>query len=71
MFTVFSLTFWTLFLYIRFKFKSDLWKNTSLSQIYFLTGIGGILTLIYTGTMGGKLTGKESILDAIVGLFGR
>ncbi len=63
LFTEFAIVFWTIFLLIRWKYGADLWKSLKLKTLYVSMALGGFLSITLTGSMGGHVAKKESLLD--------
>ncbi|NJD54579.1 MAG: hypothetical protein FIB07_17175 [Candidatus Methanoperedens sp.] len=66
LFTGFAIIFWTIFLLIRWKYGVDLWKSLKLKSLYVSMALGGFLSITLTGSMGGHIAGKESLLDLVL-----
>ncbi len=65
MFSIFATELWILFIVIRGKYGDNLWKNGGLATVYVCTGFIGFLFMILTGSMGGHMAGKGSVLDPV------
>lgn len=63
LFTEFAIVFWIVFLLIRWKYGADLWKSLKLKILYVSMALGGFLSITLTGSMGGHVANKESLLD--------
>ncbi|NJD53828.1 MAG: hypothetical protein FIB07_13285 [Candidatus Methanoperedens sp.] len=69
-FTGFAIIFWMIFLLIRWKYGVDLWKSLKLKSLYVSMALGGFLSITLTGSMGGHVAGKESLLDLFLHKWG-
>jgi hypothetical protein len=65
MFSVFALTFWLLFILVRSLYHTGLWEDRRLKWLYVGTATAGFFSLMMTGSIGGHLAGKRSVLDGI------
>lgn len=65
-----ALEIWLAFIVIRSKFGEKLWENKRLAVTYMLIGLVGFAFTILSGSMGGHMTGKGSILDPILEFTG-
>lgn len=70
MFSIFATELWILFVVTRSKYGEDLWKNGGLATVYVCTGIAGFLFMVLTGSFGGHMAGKGSVLDPVYELLG-
>jgi hypothetical protein len=70
MFAIFATELWIIFLAIRGKYGENLWKHNGLAATYTLTGLAGFFFTILTGSMGGHMAGKGSVLDPIYEFVG-
>jgi len=70
MFSIFATELWILFVVIRSRYGEDLWKNSELATIYVCTGFVGFFFIVLTGSFGGHMAGKGSVLDPVYGLLG-
>jgi len=70
MFSIFATELWILFVVIRSKYGEDLWKNSGLATVYVFTGFVGFFFIVLTGSFGGHMAGKGSVLDPVYGLLG-
>jgi hypothetical protein len=68
--TVFSTTFWTLFIVTRLIYGPRLWEQARLRRVYAALAAGGFLSLMLAGSTGGHLAGKRSMLDGILHYLG-
>lgn len=68
--TIFSTTFWILFVVTRSIYGTRLWGLTRLRRIYVALAAGGFLSLMLIGSTGGHLAGKRSMLDGILHTLG-
>ncbi|MDR5694591.1 MAG: hypothetical protein QN198_01395 [Armatimonadota bacterium] len=68
--TIFSTTFWILFVVTRSIYGARLWGLTRLRRLYVALAAGGFLSLMLIGSTGGHLAGKRSILDGILHTLG-
>ncbi len=46
-----------------------MWKNGGLATVYVCTGFAGFLFMVLTGSMGGHMAGKGSVLDPVYELL--
>jgi len=69
LFSIFATELWALFVLIRSKYGEDLWKNGGLATVYVCTGFVGFFFMVLTGSMGGHMAGKGSVLDPIYELL--
>lgn len=69
MMSIFAEDFWIIFLIIRAKYGKDIWNKGLLSAVYAAIGIAGFLFTMETGSLGGHLAEKGSILDPIYELI--
>jgi hypothetical protein len=70
MMAIFALEFWVIFLIVRAKFGREVWNNGALSTVYAAIGLAGWLLTVETGSLGGHLAGKGSVLDPLYDLVG-
>lgn len=63
MLTEFAIIFWMIFLLIRWKYGADLWKSLKLKALDVSMALGGFLSITLTGSIGGHVANKESLLD--------
>jgi len=70
MMAIFAEELWVIFLVIRAKFGRDVWNRGALSAIYAIIGLTGFLLTMETGSLGGHLAGKGSVLDTIYDFTG-
>lgn len=70
MLSIFATVLWILFVAIRSKYGRDLWKYSGLAIIYVCTGFSGFFFMVLTGSFGGHMAGKGSVLDPVYGLLG-
>lgn len=70
MMSIFALEFWVIFLIIRAKFGREVWNKGALSAVYAVIGLAGWLLMVETGSLGGHLAGKGSVLDPLYDLVG-
>lgn len=68
--TVFSTTFWALFVAMRSIYGARLWARAHLRWFYAALAAGGFLSLMLVGSTGGHLAGKRSMLDGILRRLG-
>lgn len=64
--TVFSTTFWALFVAMRSIYGARLWARAHLRWFYAALAAGGFVDLALVGSTGGHLGGKRSILEGIL-----
>lgn len=70
MFSIFATELWILFIVIRSKYGENLWKNGGLATVYVCTGLAGFFFMVLTGSFGGHMAGKGSVLDPVYELLG-
>lgn len=70
MFTIFATELWILFVAIRSKYGEELWKNRGLATVYVCIGFAGFFFMVLTGSFGGHMAGKGSVLDPIYEVLG-
>ncbi len=70
MLSIFATELWVLFVAIRSKYGKDLWKYGGLATIYVLTGFAAFFSMVLTGSFGGHMAGKGSVLDPVYELTG-
>ncbi|OGF56159.1 MAG: hypothetical protein A2Z21_10470, partial [Candidatus Fraserbacteria bacterium RBG_16_55_9] len=61
--SLFSVTFWAIFVLVRSFYGPKLWERAKLRGLYVALAAGGFLTLMLAGSTGGHLAGKRSLLD--------
>lgn len=69
MMSAFTLETWTIFIIIRAVYGKKLWDQGALSAVHIAIGITGFLFTMETGSLGGHLAGKGSILDPLYEMF--
>lgn len=67
---IFALEFWIIFLIIRVRYGKNLWNRNLLATVYAIIGLLGFLFTLETGSIGGTLAGKGSILDPLYDMTG-
>jgi len=71
MIVIFAFTFWADFLVIRLRFGDEkIWTNRVLQFFYPLTAVIGMTLVTVGGSIGGTLTGKESVIEFIFAYLG-
>lgn len=71
MLSMFALAFWADFLAVRLRFGDEkIWGNRTLQYFYPLLGLVGFMLVTVSGSLGGTLAGKESIIDFAFVLLG-
>ena len=70
MFSVFATELWIVFVFVRSKYGENLWKNGGMAAVYACSGIFGFLFMVLTGSFGGHMAGKGSVLDPVYALLG-
>lgn len=70
MFAIFATQLWIIFLTIRGKYGDALWKHRSLAATYACAGLAGFFFMVLTGSMGGHMAGKGSVLDPLYEILG-
>ncbi len=68
--SVFSLTFWLIFVLMRSFYGRELWEQAKLRWLYVALSMGGFLSLALIGSTGGHLAGKRSALDTLLNHLG-
>jgi len=63
MWMIFALEFWIIFLTVRIRFSKDLWNNRFIGGLYVASAMIGFLLVMLTGSLGGELAGKGTILE--------
>ena len=63
MFTIFATELWIMFVAIRTRYKHGVWESRGLSAVYPLVGLSGFFFMVLTGSFGGHMAGKGSVLD--------
>jgi len=69
MMSAFALETWIIFIIIRLLHGREIWNKSTLSAVYAAIGIAGFLFVMETGSLGGHLAGKGSILDPLYEMF--
>ncbi len=64
--SVFSLTFWIIFVVVRSVYGERLWEEAKLRRFYVTLAGGGFVSLALIGSTGGHLAGKRSALDTLL-----
>lgn len=54
------LVFWAVFLFVRYRYKIQLWENGPLSIYYSLLGIGAFMWGVIANSIGGDVAGNPS-----------
>lgn len=70
MVTIIALELWIVFVVVRSWYGPKLWKVKYLARAYMLIGLVAFALTMIAGSMGGHMTGKGSILDPLLELFG-
>lgn len=70
MFAIFATELWVIFVVIRGKYGEALWKHRGLATTYVCAGLAGFFFIVLTGSMGGHMAGKGSVLDPIYEILG-
>jgi hypothetical protein len=70
MFAIFATELWVVFIAIRGRYGEALWKHRGLSATYVCAGLGGFFFMVLTGSMGGHMAGKGSVLDPLYEALG-
>lgn len=65
MFSIFATELWAVFVIVRSKYGEALWKNRGLSGVYACIGLVGFFFMVLTGSFGGHMAGKGSVLDPV------
>jgi len=65
MMSAFALETWVIFISVRLIHGKEIWKKGALSAVQATIGIAGFLFVMETGSLGGHLAGKGSILDPL------
>ena len=53
------------FLAGRIRFGENVWQNTKLATLQMICAVGGMIWLIITGSIGGKISIGESVMDIL------
>ncbi len=69
MMSAFTLETWIIFIIVRAVHGKKIWNKSALSAVYAAIGIAGFLFTMETGSLGGHLAGKGSILDPLYEMF--
>ncbi len=69
MMSAFALETWIIFIIVRAVHGRKIWSKGALSAVQAAIGISGFLLVMETGSLGGHLAGKGSILDPIYEMF--
>lgn len=69
MFSIFATELWLLFVVVRAEHGEALWKNRGLSLGYVFIGLAGFFFMVLTGSFGGHMAGKGSVLDPVYELL--
>jgi len=69
MMSAFALETWIIFIVIRAIYGRKIWDKGLVSAVYAAIGILGFLFTVETGSLGGHLAGKGSILDPLYEMF--
>jgi len=69
MFTTFAAELWVLFLFVQVKYRDRLWKQKNLTVFALSLALLGYIGVVPVGSIGGDLTGKETILVPIYELL--
>ncbi len=64
-----ALEFWVIFIIVRAVHGREIWNKGALSAVYAVIGIAGFLFVMETGSLGGHLAGKGSVLDPLYEMF--
>ncbi len=64
-----ALEFWVIFIIVRAVHGREIWNKGTLSAVYAVIGIAGFLFVMETGSLGGHLAGKGSVLDPLYEMF--
>lgn len=62
------LLFWAIFLFIRYRYRQQLWENKPLRIFYALLGIGAFFWGVVTNSIGGDVAGNASGFEYLVQL---
>ncbi len=69
MFSIFATELWAVFVFVRSRYGEALWKNRGLSGVYACIGLAGFFFMVLTGSFGGHMAGKGSVLDPVYELL--
>ncbi len=70
LFSIFSTELWAIFVAVRSWYGEKLWQNRPLSAVFASIGIAGFFFMVLTGSFGGHMATKGSVLDPIYQLLG-
>jgi len=70
MWTTFALEWWIIFLVLRIRFGKGLWNNQFIGGLYVASAILGFTFVLLTGSLGGELAGKGTILEPFYQMVG-
>lgn len=66
---VLLLLFWAMFLFIRYRYRKELWNNGALSVYYALLALGAYFWGVVTNSIGGDVAGNSSGFEYLVRIF--
>lgn len=69
MFSIFATELWIVFALVRARYGERLWNSRGLAGTCAFAGLGGFLLTVLTGSLGGHMAGKGSVLDPIYELL--
>jgi len=69
MMSAFALETWIIFIIVRAVHGRKIWKQGAPSAVLVAIGIAGFLFTMETGSLGGHLAGKGSVLDPLYEMF--
>lgn len=67
---ILMMIFWGLVLFMRYKYRQDLWRNNLLAMYYSLLAIGAFFWGTVTNSVGGDIAGNSSGFEYIFHLIG-
>ncbi len=68
-FSIFATELWIVFVVVRARFGERLWNSRGLAGTCAFAGLGGFFFTVLTGSLGGHMAGKGSVLDPIYELL--
>lgn len=63
MWTIFAVEWWIIFLVLKIRFGKGLWNNRFIGGLHVASAVLGFLFVMLTGSLGGELAGKGTILE--------
>lgn len=68
-FSIFATELWVVFVLVRAMYGERLWNSRGLAGTCAFAGLGGFLFTVLTGSFGGHMAGKGSVLDPVYELL--